>query len=653
MHEDDFLDDIDLLEELGNDELEDQTESMDEEQGQQQEKKRFGEDEYNAARDENGKYDKNHYKAQNERLNQNLQDAKDERAKGTKEKKGKVKKDQDTGKAMRDPNTGKKLREDPITKNKNIIDKAKDNKRVFDAKNAKFQNKINNAKSKAFKTMHPLEYAKNQLKGKAKTVAKNTAKKAGKATAKGAKKAGQAAVKGTKVALKGAAKLISLAITNWPVTLGIIFFAVLIFGLCIFAGAVGDDVSMGNTSGVAGASVKYSINGVEIENLKVEILNSDNTKTLEVVPFEKYIMGATVAQLGKDVITSNPEAFKAALIINRNNLLSMTDDGTLGLNTSTKTVTVNTTSNNLIYWDYEKTAYKLEKEDGTIIYSPEVNAETEGAVVWQDIALSETEIDSLESISATVVGKYLKDASNNSKPYATSLTDDIKTKIITSGTNGSDYTEIIIETYGAGNVQIASGEVVFNYTVAAGDYANWKQGAKEWGSFSLGTASGTTMKDIGCYVTSIAISFASLGAETTLEEFNPGTFAKALKKQNAFYPGGGLVGEPTRTTVIQSIVPSGSVTSDGNGRIYLSGSKTEKIAAIKAAVTPNCAIVMQVKNPGAGKGTHFVVLDVASTEANGWTKLMMWNPSRAQNGDVYTDYGNYSPLPYIDKVCIN
>lgn len=474
--------------------------------------------------------------------------------------------------------------------------------------------------------IHPFRSLKNKAKEKAKdnlkAAAKNTIENIGKFLVT------------HKAALIGA-------------IIAICFFALLV----IFVVVLGGNKASAASGGVGGANVQYEIRGIEVDRLIVKIVDSNNSKTLLRVPFEKYVMGATVAQLGKDVLTSNPEAFKAALIINRNNLLSMEDDGTLGLNTSTKMITVNTTSNNLVYWDYEKAAYKLEKEDGTIIYSPEVTADTEGAIEWQNAPLSDAEINSLDSVASSVLGKYIKDASDNTKIYATELTDDIKTKLLAAGSEGKDYTEIIVETYGAGNVQIASGDVVFNYTAAAGDYANWKQDAKEWGSFKLGTKSSSTMKKVGCYVTSIAISYASLGAETTLDNFNPGTFAKALKNNGAFKPGGGLKGEPTRTKAIQSVVPNGTITSTDNGRIFLSGSKSEKFAKIKSEVTSNCAIVLQVKS-GNYDDTHFVVLDIQSTEASGWTKLMMWNPSRPQNGDVYSVYKN-SPLPYMDKVCVN
>lgn len=632
-------------EELLEDEIEDLGDNLEEEPFEQsgeeqlnngeQQKQRFGEKEYNNAKDKDGVYDKNHYKAQKENLNKNIEDAKAEKAKSTKEKKGKVKKDPNTGKAVKDPKTGKKIRENPITKKKNAYDKAKDSYNIAKAKNAKFQNKVSNAKAKTFKAMHPIEAAKAQVKNKAKRAVKNTTKKA-------AKQVGKAAVKGTKLAIKTTAKIIQAMITYWPITLVVAFIGLLIFTICIFAGALGDDVSMGNTPGVAGASVKYTINGVEINDVSVKIMNSANTETLATIPFEKYVMGLTIAQLGKENLTSNPEAFKAALIINRNSLLSMEAKDTLGFDINSKTVTVNTLDSNYIYWDYTSPAYKLEK-DGQTIYSPEVNEDTAGAVIWKSPALNNTEISNLESIASDVLGVYLTDVNNSSNIYKTSMTEDIKTKIINLSQSGKDYTNILIETYGAANINIEKGEVTFAYFGASGEFTTWKQYAKEWGSFVLGDESDENMKEIGCLVTSYAIAAASLNAEATIANFNPGTFAKALKEKGAFGSSGGL-NNPSK---IPEIIPGFTTVNDYSVR---GKTKAEKIAYIRTKAEAGYAIVMQVKR-GVTGDTHFVVLDAASSANTGWNKLMMWNPSRAQNGDVFTTYGNV--LPEIRLVSIN
>ena len=634
MHEDDFLDDIDSLEELGNDEFEDQTESMDEDQGQQQEKKRFGEDEYNAARDENGKYNNNHYKAENERLNQNLQDAKAERAKGTKEKKGKVKRDQDTGKVMRDPNTGKKLREDPVTKNKNILDKAKDNKRVFDAKNAKFQNKINSAKSKAFKTMHPLEYDKNQIKGKAKTAAKNTAKKAGKATIKNAKKAGKATVKGVKIAAQGIAKLVALAVEFWPVTLGIVIFALLIFMLCIFAGAI-DEEKNTDQYGYTASTCQYNLNGIN-ENTKIELINCQATKddytVLETISFEKYIAGVALAEMGENYVD---EAMKAQLIAVRSYTLTRDiDKYGVGYDPTNNVIRMRACENDQVYWDYEKDIYRSANAVGNGVskYSPEYTP-AEGEMPWKT-ALSVEKINQYESLVSTVMGEYAADAYGNvvHTPYVDTITQEFITLANNNaGTVNGDYNAILMSVYPDIHTIEKVDCITPTYAVA-GDYANWKQknklGGEEWGNIKLGTGSGSTINEIGCYVTSTAILIAHSGVPTTIENFNPGTFAEALKSVKS-PPSFGPTGLWINKDNIKLFVPS-YISMSGN--IPLTGTKQEKINTLRKEAEAGEYIILVKRNDA-----HFMAMDNAGSAATGWTTIKVWDPAYNET-DLFKTY---------------
>lgn len=67
---------------------------------------------------------------------------------------------------------------------------------------------------------------------------------------------------------------------------------------------------------------------------------------------------------------------------------------------------------------------------------------------------------------------------------------------------------------------------------------NWKQYDSAWKNIKLGSS---TLGDVGCYVTSIAILIAQSGVKTTLgDDFNPGTFAEYLSSHGAFSSGGAL-----------------------------------------------------------------------------------------------------------------
>lgn len=137
---------------------------------------RFGEAEYNAAKTEDGVYDKDHYKKKSEELDEKVKKAEEEKKKTQKE----VPNKKNGGEAGND------------FRNKNFFDKAKDNAELLKAKNDRLQNKINGAKAKAYNAMHPVEALKDQAKAKAKEAAKEAGKKVAKAAGEATKKASAA-----------------------------------------------------------------------------------------------------------------------------------------------------------------------------------------------------------------------------------------------------------------------------------------------------------------------------------------------------------------------------------------------------------------------------------------------------------------------------
>lgn len=75
-----------------------------------------------------------------------------------------------------------------------------------------------------------------------------------------------------------------------------------------------------------------------------------------------------------------------------------------------------------------------------------------------------------------------------------------------------------------------------NRAHAAEDYRTWSQKDERWASTAMG---GSTVRDSGCYVTSIAMVVAASGARNT-EDFNPGVFAQQLNSIGAFTWDGSL-----------------------------------------------------------------------------------------------------------------
>ena len=134
---------------------------------------------------------------------------------------------------------------------------------------------------------------------------------------------------------------------------------------------------------------------------------------------------------------------------------------------------------------------------------------------------------------------------------------------------GKSYDEILRYFYSTG-IEI----------VKPSSATNWKQCDSAWGNIKLGSVDGTSLCEIGCYVTSIAILISQSGASTTLgDSFNPGTFAQYLISHNAFSAGGAL----NSLTSVYSLVSGFSVgnpdynTSVDNIRSYLSSGKYVQI----------------------------------------------------------------------------
>ena len=211
----------------------------------------FGQKEYDAAKNKNGVYDKNHYKRKQEELDNAVEDAKKEKEKATKDvtkKEGKV----------------------PVTsqKNKNVFDKARDNLNLAKRRQDAITNKLNAAKANAYNMTHPGEALKDKAEAAVKEKAKEVGKKAGDAAKKGAAKAGKAAGKAISTGFKALAKVIA----SNPIVLAIILVVVLILFILLFMTG-GKTTPEGNFYGLMGYDLyeggcsRVSVNGdlIDIE----------------------------------------------------------------------------------------------------------------------------------------------------------------------------------------------------------------------------------------------------------------------------------------------------------------------------------------------------------------------------------------------------
>ena len=86
-------------------------------------------------------------------------------------------------------------------------------------------------------------------------------------------------------------------------------------------------------------------------------------------------------------------------------------------------------------------------------------------------------------------------------------------------------------------VMIAGSVDPKNTAHAAEDYRTWSQKDDRWANTAMG---GSTIRESGCYVTSIAMVAAASGARDT-DSFDPGVFARQLNNIGAFSWDGSLM----------------------------------------------------------------------------------------------------------------
>ncbi len=172
-----------------------------------------------------------------------------------------------------------------------------------------------------------------------------------------------------------------------------------------------------------------------------------------------------------------------------------------------------------------------------------------------------------------------------------------------------------------------------NGSPSTGEFSKWKQYEGEWASVPMGN-SGQTVKDIGCFVTSIAILIAKSGVPTNLNPFNPKTFVEYMNKIGGFDSGGSFA----QMSNVSKVAPT--FRYQGRDDI-LSYTKEKKFERIKQIVTtPGLYAMVEVKG---NTGQHWVAIDTIS----GNDILMMDPGSRATNLWQQYNWQNTSNIIYF------
>jgi len=164
-----------------------------------------------------------------------------------------------------------------------------------------------------------------------------------------------------------------------------------------------------------------------------------------------------------------------------------------------------------------------------------------------------------------------------------------------------------------------------------GDFINWRQAGQSWSNIRIGNTS-STIGNIGCLVTSIAILIEKSGVNTTIVPFNPGTFVEALNSNGGFDEKGNLYYAP-----INKVVPNFRYV----GNVNLRGkTRAEKLELIKQYLNLGFHITIEVKGATPGNqhwvailgvdGNNINIVDPASDKTNLWSAYE-WSKSSQFN----------------------
>ena len=316
----------------------------------------------------------------------------------------------------------------------------------------------------------------------------------------------------------------------------------------------------------------------------------------ELVPFEKYILGVAYQEIGAG---APAEAIKAQMVAARSYILARHADmggwRTLQKEGNQWVIQVAACTQDQVYCDPDK---GCSSNDGQ----------------WGQVHSGQGH--------GTGFTKGPLDQSSPLRTYANETSGEVLTNkdgyIIYSGYNSTDqnkmsslagqglnYKQILLQMYSQGSRDYGASDIkkfscttgsTVNCRVSTGDYANWKQAGASWSGVKMGN-SGRTIGQIGCLVTSISMLIAKSGVQTTIANFNPGTFVQFLNKNGGFDGYGNLSYAP-----ISKAAPSFKWVD----QISLSGmTKEQKLNTIRNYQNQGYYMTAEVST----NGQHWVAID--------------------------------------------
>ena len=350
---------------------------------------------------------------------------------------------------------------------------------------------------------------------------------------------------------------------------------------------------------------------------------------VDLVPFEKYILGVAYQEIGDD---APEQAFKAQLVAARSYILARpTDMGgwhSLKQEGDKWVLQVAACTQDQVYCDPDLgCSSNIDGQNG-IVYPGLDHPNKVRDPMPQDSKLrkwaSEVEGEVIVNDQGNIVYSDYKSSETN--------------RMISLAKSGNDYKQILLTMYSAGKdiKKNNCGSNANTCNMLNGDYMQWKQGDPKWSSTPMGN-SGKTLGSIGCLVTSIAMQIARANVDTSIvgDDFNPGTFVEALNKNNGFTSGGALY-----WNVVTTVVPSFKYM----GQESVSGyTKEQKLSKLKDLVDKGYYVVAEVKG---NTGQHWVAVVSVSGET-----ITMMDPASSST-DMWKQYNwqNTSTYAYYQKV---
>lgn len=157
------------------------------------------------------------------------------------------------------------------------------------------------------------------------------------------------------------------------------------------------------------------------------------------------------------------------------------------------------------------------------------------------------------------------------------------------------------------------------YGIDSGEYTTWRQSGASWSTIKIGNTT-STIGQIGCLVTSIAVLIEKSEVENKLVPFNPGVFVEELNKNNGFDNKGNL-----QYSAISKVVPNFKYM----GIVDLKNrTRTEKLSLIKEYVDRGYYLAVEVKGATEGnqhwvaitdvEGNNIYIVDPASNYTELW-----------------------------------